>query len=157
MSWQCLVFPLAVALLTGGIAILRKTATSWRMTRVAQGWPTTTGRIMRSEVVKEDVGRTYSYTPFISYEYSTGGYTYQSEHYSFIPHLSSDERVAVAKCAKYTEGQSVTVYYNPAKPSEAAIETRIISFDLYLLWGLLGVALLIPGALLLLITLVSLF
>lgn len=77
----------------------------------------------------------------VRYRYVVGGREYSSEQISF----ARAHRPARSKqtARRYTEGQSVRVYYNPENPANAVIEPGLSYFPFLLL--LLGLAFLVVG------------
>jgi hypothetical protein len=99
-----------------------------RASSVTKTWPTTTGRILRSEVElrrshSSDGGYSSSYYPVVLYEYQVMGQTYQSSTLSpgLEYGLGFQGRVQ-ARVAKYPVGSMVQVYYNPENPAQAVLE-----------------------------------
>ncbi len=93
------------------------------------GWSATEGVVEVSAVsVSEDWDtesntRTITYTPKVRYTYEVNGERYQGYRIWFggAPG-GSNRRKVEAIVARYPQGSRVTVYYNPAKPTEAVLE-----------------------------------
>jgi len=91
-------------------------------------WPMTDGRILSSEVTSHrslDSNGTHTtmYEPAVQYEYNANGQRYQSKEIGFGGvAAASMPSFAEGVVAKYPVGNSVQVFYNPAKPSEAVLE-----------------------------------
>jgi hypothetical protein len=89
----------------------------------AQSWLTTTGQVVLSRV-EVSGGDTTSVTPRVAYQYQVGAQMYQSEIIragSQFFSISSG-RSAYDTVDRYPVGATVTVYYNPGNPAEAALE-----------------------------------
>ncbi len=93
--------------------------------RRSQRWHPTTGTIERSEVVKT-ASRGSSgtiYKAAIEYRYAVGGRDFRSDTVCVGGTLDSSMRKrAEARCAKYPQGVSVPVYYDPSSPGNACLE-----------------------------------
>ncbi len=99
--------------------------------RKSTAWPVVQGIVTRSEVFTRSstsVGRgqavsmtVQEYYPAVCYEYDVEGQRYRSKRIIFFPtnYTRADAEAAVAR---YTVGQPVTAYYNPAKPQIAVLE-----------------------------------
>jgi hypothetical protein len=91
--------------------------------QAAQSWLTTTGQVVLSRV-EVSGGENTSVNPRVVYQYQVGAQTYQgqviragSQFFSV-----SSSRSAYDTIDRYPVGASVTVYYNPANPADAALE-----------------------------------
>ena len=90
----------------------------------ALSWPSTTGKVVKSRVEVSSSGESTNVDPHVIYEYTVNGQVYRGDQ---IRAGDKFMRVQVGKAAyetvdRYPEGATVTVFYNPAKPSEAALE-----------------------------------
>ena len=101
---------------------------SARKATASQRWPSTTGRILASQVtshrsLNSNGTHTTIYKPQIQYEYIAEGQSYQSAQlsYSMVDGMSA-EGWAEGIVDKYQPGSNVQVYYNPAKPADAVLE-----------------------------------
>ena len=114
----------------------------------ARHWPTTTGTVFRSQVAQRRGESGGLYAPDVAYRYAVAGTEYQGTQLrlsSFTSETSNRAAVA-AQVARYPLGQSVTVYYDPARPARSALELPAQAPA----WPLvLGAGLLLPFALLL--------
>lgn len=103
-------------------------ARSARKATASKNWPTTTGRIISSDVGSYRSRRssgthTTVYEPNIVYEYSADGQRFQSKQISFGAVAgTSSTGWAENIVTHYPEGGTVQVFYNPANPSEAVLE-----------------------------------
>jgi hypothetical protein len=103
-----------------------------RLRHESAAWPSVAGRITTSCVVEEqststdDRGRettSTSYRPDIEFAYEAGGREFHSSQWSWgWTALYSDTEGAQKVAAKYKEGASVPVYYDPKDPSNAVLE-----------------------------------
>ncbi len=89
---------------------------SRRMNARAAHWPSVKGTVLASEL--KDRGED-SPDAQIRYSYQIAGVTYESKNISYAGHWSSQDRELVER---YPVGASVDVYFDPAKPSRAALE-----------------------------------
>lgn len=91
--------------------------------QAAQSWLTTQGQVVLSRV-EVSGGDTTSVQPRIAYQYQVGAQMYQSEVIRAGSQFFSisSSRQAYDTVDRYPVGATVTVYYNPANPSEAALE-----------------------------------
>jgi hypothetical protein len=97
----------------------------------ARQWPSTPGRIIRTEVVErreerhtsDGPSRTYiSYQPVVEYEYTLQGQRYTGSKLSMIER-SYTQAKAQKVLEKYPVGATVTVYRDPQNPGETLLET----------------------------------
>jgi hypothetical protein len=95
----------------------------------SQTWPSTTGRILLSEVrtsqTRDDDGNLQapSFYPYVEYDYILNGQAYKSHKLSFGSHeMFNNQAAAVAKLAPYTVGADVTLFYNPQNPGDSVLE-----------------------------------
>lgn len=105
-------------------------------------WQTAPGRIIGSEAeeyrawVSDSSNprlRTF-YRPTIVYLFSVNGRDYIGDRITFGGQAGWSASIFFRyRLARYPEGSQVTVYYNPANPSEAVLERR--AFGLWLLVG----------------------
>lgn len=122
-----IVVTLAIPVLSFGFVIwmIRR---SGRKAHASEHWPTTSGRILTSEVsshrsLNSSGTHTTIYEPKIVYEYVVNGQRYQSEqiNFSMVAGMSGSG-YASTLVGKYPEGSIVPVFYNPDNPSEAVLE-----------------------------------
>ena len=89
-------------------------------------WPAPAGRITSSEASREastnrDGDRTVPWVPRVSYRYTVNGAALEGTRIRFGLDSQSREESA-ATVAPYPVGRAVTVYYDPAKPTESVLE-----------------------------------
>lgn len=86
-------------------------------------WRSTQGRVLKSRV-EVSGGEVTSVSPYVLYEYEVHGQIYQSVQIQagdrFI--RSATSRDAYETVDRYPVGATVTVYYDPSNPAEAALE-----------------------------------
>jgi hypothetical protein len=118
ISLLCTVVPVV-----GIFWLLKKSADKDRAKHQASlAWHMTSGKIIKSRV-EVTGGESASVSPRIAYEYDVYGRTYQSEQiraggiYITGPHRSAYDIVDT-----YPVGATVTVYYDPNNPEDAALE-----------------------------------
>ena len=106
----------------------------FRMSRKSATWPSVVGTIVSSEIVYcagggGDAVQTYEVK--LAYEYSVGGTAYRCDRFGWRGDRSTSWKGHAKRiAASYPVGHAVTVYYDPADPAQAVLETRR-------LWGTL--------------------
>lgn len=94
--------------------------------RRAHAWPTTSGRVVSSQVRKVEMGGGAALTPAVVYSYDVGGKTYRSGAVRVgHPPFYNTSRKAEAAAARYPAGADVTVHYDPAAPTIAALDLEV--------------------------------
>lgn len=98
--------------------------------RSSEGWPASQGTILESWVrestTTDDDGSTSShYYPEVLYTYQVMGVEYQGDKLTFGPKSGGAQSKATRIVSNYPKGANVTVYYDPAKPSNAVLERNI--------------------------------
>jgi hypothetical protein len=91
-----------------------------------------------------------TYYPRVVYSYEVAGQPYSSHRVTFGAIRPSKQAAAAEKALeRYPVGSQVTVYYNPAQPSETVLERTATHTQAMLVIGIvcLGFALCIGGAL----------
>lgn len=111
-----------------GALILGQGIRSRRKAAASMAWPEANGTVLRSEVVHEvstdaEGDTTEEWKPVVRYRYQVGGVHYESERLRFGSTGQGSAEQAQKALQPYPAGVSVTVRYNPAKPSEATLET----------------------------------
>lgn len=93
----------------------------------AMKWERVSAQILQSEIktnYDSDDGNTYK--PVIRFRYSYDGYTYESDKYDFMSHISTSAykstRKKVDSCPV---GSQQLAYVNPNKPKEAVLSVRL--------------------------------
>ena len=94
--------------------------------RRAQLWPTTKGAVLTSEVVAVQVMGNPMSTPAVTYSYEVGGQALQSGGLRVgVPRFFNKPDKAAALANQYPVGSQVTVHYDPAAPSNTALDLAI--------------------------------
>lgn len=107
-----------------GVFLLRRAGQSNAARQAAQAWSSTTGNVLMSTIQVRRSGRSRSEIPVVVYQYEVRGQMYQGQviragdQYGTIRVMGQ----AQATVARYPVGMSVTVYYDPANPANAALE-----------------------------------
>jgi hypothetical protein len=104
-------------LILGGIGyfLYRRSQQSTAYRQNAQAWPGTSGTVLMSSVQSKRTGNSRSTYPVVVYQYQRIKAGEQ-----FLSVRVAGE--AQATVARYPIGATVTVYYDPANPSESALE-----------------------------------
>ncbi len=115
----------------------------YRDGKATESWPSTTARILSSEV-REDVETSRdsggmrrtktTYRPALRYEYAIDGRTYQGYRIKADDYGGSASR-AYNAVNRYPVGAEVTVYYDPADPGQAVLEQGADGTAVYLFGG----------------------
>jgi hypothetical protein len=98
----------------------------------AKSWPIAPGKIESIDVTSyvnksDDDGRTrYTtmYRPQVVYSYNVAGVRYKGEGVPGAQVATSSEASAKKAAAKFTKGTSVEVHYDPANPTQSAVDPR---------------------------------
>ena len=88
-----------------------------QLAKVSTGWPTTTGKITATEIVKVMFRR----QPRVTYSYSVNSRPFVSQRISFAGGYPPRKTDAIL--ARYPVGKEVQVSYAPENPAEATLET----------------------------------
>lgn len=118
----CLVLGLG-SLIWGSIQL----AFSWSST----SWPTVEGTVVASdlEVKQRTSGRTgnqkTTFIPRVEYTYEVAGTAYKASRISFVVRSSNDRNDMERLLEHYSEGGTVHVRYNPARPELAVLEPQV--------------------------------
>lgn len=109
------------------------------LARRSVGWPTAPGTIQSSGVRIEETEQQRSAAfDDVKYTYLVYDISYTSDRVLFADYGTSDAEHANRIAGQYHEGQGVTVYYNPAKPSESVL-TPGFNNGCYVLPGVGGI------------------
>ena len=93
-------------------------------------WPTAQGTVQASSVrenleTDSEGDNERAYYPNVHYAYSVAGESFTGDRIVFGGKSRfTRETDAQAVCARYPQGGSVAVRYNPAKPDEAVLESK---------------------------------
>ncbi|MBI5966061.1 MAG: DUF3592 domain-containing protein [Chloroflexi bacterium] len=113
-------------LILGGIGyfMYKRNQQSMAYRQSAQSWASTTGTVLMSSVQSRTSGRSHSTYPVVVYQYTVSGKTYQSQTIKAGEQFINVRVMGQAQetVGRYPIGSTVTVYYNPANPSESVLE-----------------------------------
>jgi hypothetical protein len=144
--------------LGGGLLLLafllcRSGLGMYRQAEATNSWPSTTGKIVSAKEIRTEAWSRqrarYRYSSRISYRYAVNDKQYTSSQIStakawdeMYSHSTgaSDAAYEGTWLAKYPEGKTVVVYYNPRDPTDALLERDEywLSFALFALAGIAG-------------------
>lgn len=98
----------------------------------AARWPTAVGTVLTSRVESRRElapGRGNQtmvvWSPLVEYSYRVGARDYHGARIAFGPAVSAGRDLANSIAARYPEGATVTVHYDPTNPSQSTLETRV--------------------------------
>jgi hypothetical protein len=117
-----------LATLSGGMGLvaLLMTIGGYRRFSEARDWPRAVGKVLVSRVGRHQGGDTEGkgrlYSPLIEFAYRVDGNDYRSRQIQLGTSTAASESWAKGITAKYPVGAAVEVRYNPADPSDAALE-----------------------------------
>lgn len=133
-----------------------------KLMQASMHWPPTTGKIVSSAVThgphteRGEQRAAPKFYPEIKYEYVVNGTTFSSERRGIGGEIGLAENAAHAIVERYAVGAQVTVYYNPAQPSEALLERQVTGLQLrQLILPVAVLAFLIAAGLLFVLTTLS--
>ncbi|HZX84942.1 MAG TPA: DUF3592 domain-containing protein [Reyranella sp.] len=138
--------PVVIVAASLGVLVLLFFIASWRLSRRAADWPLVRGTVLSSgtETVQKrrSGGRLSSYAPVVEYGYRVNDVDYVSRQIKLGVAMSASESHAASVAARYPVGAVIDVHYDPANPSNAAIEnpTRLYWLLLAAAAGLFAIA-----------------
>jgi len=139
--------PLLLLLIFGvlGIVFLAVALVSRQKAQTSQRWHTAAARVLASEVKEHvrhdsDNQTQFSYEPVVEYNYAVGGQTYTSRRIAYGAN-SFGRGQAQKMIEQYQVGSTVTARYNPANPAEAVLESKAAGATLFLILGIVFLAL----------------
>lgn len=162
MDLRSILIPLAglpILLLTWILALR-----AWRGIRQARNvstWRPVPGSIIASEVrettvtVQSNIGIMQKrialrYFPHVVYEYHLAGRRYENDRINLAAAVLTSEPEPAAKAsARYPVGSPVSVYANPADPTEAVLDPRV-GWDV-IIYGLVALVLLLIAVLIMVV------
>ncbi|HWT29696.1 MAG TPA: DUF3592 domain-containing protein, partial [Propylenella sp.] len=108
--------------------VLGVTIRNRRRAAASLAWPTAPAAILQSEVTvgvdrDTDGDRTTYYMPVVRYAYEVGGQCYEGKRIRFGDVKKYSDSAARKLIEPYAVGSTAEVRYDPAKPSEATLET----------------------------------
>ena len=154
MEWLGARFPegsqpfAAIFFAISSLVLLANLVASRRQAKMAGGWPVVRGRIVSSKVdsfwAKAGSARTGTQTRYyqavVEYAYAVEGREYHSTHLAVGPQIAGAEAGAKEKAGRYVAGSEVEVHYDPADPSNAVLDVKVI-----FAWPTLVIGLLFAG------------
>jgi hypothetical protein len=118
-----------LAFLVVGILLVAGNVRARKRADASQTWPSTTGRILLSEIrisqTRDDDGNLQapSFYPYVEYDYILNGQVYKSHKLGFGGHeMFTTHELAAAKLAPYPVGANVQLFFNPQKPDDSVLE-----------------------------------
>ncbi len=121
--------PIALLVVAAGLAWFVRSQLA--AIRQARSWPTANATILGSSISSQQIGEGEMYEPKVRYAYEVAGQRYESERIRFGRFWES-QNGARAILERFPVGSSVPVYYDPADPAIATLETTAASkFRLY--------------------------
>ena len=131
--------------LLAGLGVSYYGYTIYATGEASKSWPTASGTIIESRVVSsQDSDGGVTYKASIGYSYSVSGRTYSSGTVSSGDYGSSDRSHAQGVVSDHPLDSKVTVYYDPANPTNALLEPGIPMFS-FLMVTLIGVLFAVIG------------
>jgi hypothetical protein len=134
--------PAMMVLIVISLVVLMIVRAITKETSAMKNWPTTAGRIIRSEITttvqqhrrpnrpRGDYDVTM-YVPRIVYAYEAGGHSFQSDGIGWS--TSANRRsVAEKQVKRYPLQSQVQVFYNPDDPSQATLSPSVGKLALFL-------------------------
>lgn len=118
--------PIVIIAASLGVLVLLLFVASWRMSRRAADWPLVRGTVLSSgteTIEKHSNGRrTLTHAPAIEYAYRVNDVDYVSRQVKLGVTMSAGKSYAAGVASRYPKGAAIDVHYDPADPSNAALE-----------------------------------
>lgn len=137
-----LLFPLSVILILGGfVFLIFVSSIMWKQIE-SKSWPSTTAVVVSANYQKTGYTHHWMIEGTIFYDYKLHSQLFRSNRFSM---WSKDYKINVSDYSPatgpYTNGMSVSIYYNPANPDESVLSpgTSAMSWLIGLPLMLLGV------------------
>jgi hypothetical protein len=150
-----------LAFLVVGILLVAGNVRARKRADASQTWPSTTGRILLSEIrisqTRDDDGNLQapSFYPYVEYDYILNGQVYKSHKLGFGGHeMFTTHELAAAKLAPYPVGANVQLFFNPQKPDDSVLERVAPKSKAGLVVGIIMLALGACGGLGILVSLI---
>ncbi len=115
--------------------------------QASQNWPPVMGTIVEATLRKQSDGEGTTYAPQIRYDYVVNGVRYTSNRIAFTPQTYVRSKRAQQDLDRYPVNSAVTVYFDPAKPSDAVLQRNAPNTVLGLAAGIVLLAIAVAGAL----------
>ena len=131
--------PVVIIAASMGVLMLLFFIASWRLSRRAADWPLARGTVLSSgteTLEKHSNGRrTVTHAPAIEYAYRVNDVDYVSRQIKLGVTMAASPSYAAGVASRYPEGAVIDVHYDPANPSNAALENPTGTR-----WFVLGIA-----------------
>jgi uncharacterized protein DUF3592 len=118
-----------------------------KLAKASKSWPSAAGKIVVSQVMRSYDAETKrdTYSADVQYEYTVGGETLRGKRVQFGAGWSTNtaRRPAEALVARYPAGAAVSVFYDPAAPSQCTLEQSASGSNIVLF--IIGAAFIIIG------------
>ena len=107
-----------------GIVMVWLAARDLRLADASRSWSVTDGTIIRTRVRANDRGeQSESYAPELAYSYTVMGTSYEGSRVGIGASAGYSQRSqAEAYLERYPVGHPVTVFYDPNRPAQSALE-----------------------------------
>ena len=95
--------------------------------RASLDWPSTDGKVVRSQVVNKggERGGGLTFLPDIEYQYQVKARRYKGKNVFLSYDVATGDRSrAEQRCAQYPVGREISVYYNPDNPADSCLERQ---------------------------------
>lgn len=118
--------PVVIVAAAFGLLVLLFFIGSWRLSRRAADWPLVRGTVLSSGIERiqnrSDGRTTVTHAPVVEYGYRVNDVDYVSRQIKVGVTMSASESYAAGVAARYPKGAVIDVHYDPANPSNAALE-----------------------------------
>jgi Protein of unknown function (DUF3592) len=118
--------PVVIIAASMGVLMLLFFIASWRLSRRAADWPLVRGTVLSSGTEKieknTDGRRSVTHAPAIEYAYRVNDVDYVSRQVKLGATVSASQSYAAGVASRYPKGAAIDVHYDPANPSNAALE-----------------------------------
>jgi len=122
MTW----LPVA-AFVVVNVAILGLTGYKLFVRQKTANWPGVPGVVRSSRIAFDSSTDRTGGTALVEYDYAVNGHPYHSNVRTPDDIVVGGNRAAAAVVARYPSGAPVTVFVNPADPSDAFLEHTVVS------------------------------
>ena len=118
-----------ILLIIGGVLLI-KFVRDIMMGQKSRSWPVASGTVIQSVMethhdTDDDGSTSTTYGVKVHYTYSVGGREYESWRRTFSEVRTNSMRRTQEILGRYPQGANVEVYYDPADPSSAVLETGV--------------------------------
>ena len=108
----------AVFLFFGGM-LIRTASSREKKSQRAQTWSQVYGEVLSSEVKRSPSSSKPRYRAAVSYRYTVNGTDYENDTVFLSGRVPTFKSKAQETADKYVVGEQITVYYDPATPSDS--------------------------------------